>query len=136
MFKHGYRPIVKPNKERWRGYYRKKARKLYNHPVGKQKYRHRSRGESIFASLTNEFGDRLKSIKPNVSEIRIGCRVIAYQVKIVMRLIGNKLESIIAYVDFLDTFITMLSNLFSKNRIFHVCSSIDNYFLAGFGLFD
>lgn len=28
MFKKGYTPIVCPHKERWKGYYRKKARKL------------------------------------------------------------------------------------------------------------
>jgi len=29
MFKKGYTPIVSPNSQRWRGYHRKKARKLY-----------------------------------------------------------------------------------------------------------
>ena len=86
MFKSGYQPIVKSNKERWKGYWRKKARKLYRHPIGRQKYRQRGRGESPFGSLTNEFGDRIKTMRIDTSEIRIGCRIIVYQVKILMRI--------------------------------------------------
>jgi len=54
MFQHGYRPIIKPNQSRSGGYWRRKARKLYSHPTGKQKYRQRGRGESPFGSLTVE----------------------------------------------------------------------------------
>lgn len=86
MFKFGYSPIVKTNKQRWRGYWRKKARKLYKHPIGKQKYRNRGRGESIFGSLTDEYGDRLKTSRIDTSEIRIGSKIIAYQIKILMRI--------------------------------------------------
>jgi hypothetical protein len=86
MFKFGYQSIVKPNKERLDGYFRRKARKLYRHPIGRQKYRQRGRGESIFGSLTNNYGDRLKTMRIDTSEIRIGSRLIAYQVKILMRI--------------------------------------------------
>lgn len=86
MFKSGYRPIVKPNYDRWRGHWRKKARKLYRHPIGRQKYRQRGRGESIFGSLTDDYGDRLKTLRIDTSETRIGSRIIAYQVKILMRI--------------------------------------------------
>ena len=55
IFKKGYTPIICPNKNRWRGHWRRIARKLYNKPVYRQAYRHRGRGESLFGSLTNEF---------------------------------------------------------------------------------
>ena len=92
IFKSGYQPIVKPNKERWRGHWRKKARILYRHPIGRQKYRQRGRGESIFGSLTNDYGDRLKTMRIDTSEIRIGSRIIAYQIKILMRINFSSIE--------------------------------------------
>jgi hypothetical protein len=85
MFQYGYNPIVKPNEGRGRGYWRRKARKLYRHPVGRLKYKQRGRGESPFGSLADEFGDRLKTLSKNNTITRIGCRIIAYQVKIYMR---------------------------------------------------
>ena len=85
MFQHGYNPIIKPNQNRSGGYWRRKARKLYSHPTGKQKYRQRGRGESTFGSLTVEFGDRLKTIRNDTTMVRIGCRIIAYQLKIYVR---------------------------------------------------
>lgn len=39
MFEKGYVPVVCPNKNRWRGHYRKRARKIYNQPVHKLGYR-------------------------------------------------------------------------------------------------
>ena len=86
MLKSGYKPIVKPNKERIDGYFRRRVRKFYRRPIGRQKYRQRSRGESVFGSLTNDYGDRLKTMKVDTSEIRIGCRIISYQIKILMRI--------------------------------------------------
>lgn len=88
MFDSGYDPIVKPNKDRWKGHNRKKARKLYFNPIGRQKYKQRPRGESIFGALTNQFGDRLKTLRYDTSSIRIGSRVIAYLVRIYMRIDG------------------------------------------------
>jgi len=85
MFKRGYTPYVSPNTGRWRGRWRHKARKLYMHPLGRQKYRQRGRGESPFGSLTNEFGDRLRTSRNDTTVIRIGCRIIAYQLKIYIR---------------------------------------------------
>ncbi len=43
------------------------------------------RGESPFRSLTNEYGDRLKTMRIDTSEMRIGCRIIVYQLKMLMR---------------------------------------------------
>lgn len=85
MFKYGYNPIVRPNKERFRGYYRHKARKLYMNPLGMQKYRQRGRGESLYGTLTNQLGDRLTSILNETTVTRIGCRVLCYMTRIYMR---------------------------------------------------
>ena len=48
-------------------------------------YRQRGRGESVFGSLTNEFGDRLKTVLWETSVTRIGCRFVVYLVKLLMR---------------------------------------------------
>ena len=85
MFNKGYNPIVKPNKDRWKGHWRKKARRLYRHPIGMQKYRQRGRGESLYGTLTNQFGDRLKAKLYKTSMTRIGCRVLCYMIRIYMR---------------------------------------------------
>jgi len=85
MFERGYKPLVCPNKNRSKGYWRRKARKLYNTIVGRMAYRQRGRGESLFGSLTNAFGDRLHTRRWDTSRTRISARVIAYQVKIYIR---------------------------------------------------
>jgi len=89
MFKRGYTPYVSPNTGRWRGHWRHKARRLYMHPFGRQKYRQRGRGESPYGSLTDEFGDRLKTRRIDAMMTRIGARVITYLVKIYMRIDDN-----------------------------------------------
>ena len=81
LIKNGYTPIVKAQRTRCSGSWRRKARIVYD----KRVYRQRGRGESIFGSLTNEFGDRLKSVRPDVTMTRIACRFIVYLVKLIMR---------------------------------------------------
>jgi hypothetical protein len=83
MFEKGYIPLVCPNKGRGEGYYRRQARKLYRKNRGI--YRQRTRGESMFGSLTNEFGDRLKAINKKSMQVRIMARVISYQIKLLIR---------------------------------------------------
>jgi len=97
MIKHGYIPIIKPNKERWKGYWRHKARKLWN-TINELKYRQRGRGESCFGSLTNKFGDRLKTSRIDTSITRIGARIIVYLVRIYMRI--NILYRIVRHAPF------------------------------------
>lgn len=87
MFEKGYEPIVCPNSQRWRGYYRKKARKLYRKFENCLGYRQRGRGESVFGSLANYFGDRFKTINVQATQTRTAARVLVYQVKLLMRLI-------------------------------------------------
>lgn len=89
MFRRGYTPYVSPNTGRWRGHWRHKARRLYMHPFGRQKYRQRGRGESTYGSLTDEFGDRLKTSRVDATMVRIGARVIIYLVKVYMRIDDN-----------------------------------------------
>lgn len=89
MFRRGYIPYVSPNTGRWRGHWRHKARRLYMHPFGRQKYRQRGCGESPYGSLTDEFGDRLKTRRIDATITRIGARIITYLVKIYMRIDDN-----------------------------------------------
>ena len=81
IMRKGYTPIIKAHKRRDSGYWRKRARKVYDNKV----YRQRGRGESLYGSLTNEFGDRLKTILQETTVTRIGFRFIVYLVKIFMR---------------------------------------------------
>ena len=85
MFQKGYTPIVCPNKNRWKGYWRKKARKLYRLRKHRLGYRQRGRGESLFGSLTNQFGDRLNVRNKTAMRTRIATRIFCYQIKILIR---------------------------------------------------
>ena len=85
MFKKGYTPIVCPNKNRWKGYWRRRARKLYRMRKHKLGYRQRGRGESLFGSLTNQFGDRLNVKNETAMQTRIATRIFCYQIKLLIR---------------------------------------------------
>ncbi len=89
LFAKGYEPIVCPNTQRRKGYYRRKARKLYRMFVNRLGYRQRGRGESCFGSLTNKFGDRLVAIDDQVIKVRITSRVLSYQIRLLIRAIYN-----------------------------------------------
>jgi hypothetical protein len=93
MFEKGYVPVVCPNKRRSSGYWRKKARKIYNQLVHRMGYRQRGRGESLFGSLTNEFGDRFKACNVGAMQVRILGRIVSYQIKLLIRC-GNRTISI------------------------------------------
>jgi len=97
-FKNGYIPLIKPNKDRARGYYRRRARKLWNRIENRIFYRKRGIGESIFGALTNWLGDRLKTRKEESSITRIGARIIAYQVKVYMRISVELFWKIILFI--------------------------------------
>ena len=86
LFEKGYIPIICPNKNRWRGHYRKKARKLYRLRENRLGYRQRGRGESLFGSLTNKYGDRFTAKNGIAMKIRIASRVITYQIRLLIRL--------------------------------------------------
>ena len=98
MFKKGYYPIVCPNKNRWRGYWRKKARKIYRMPINRRGYRHRGRGESIFGSLTNEFGDRLHARNEQSLQARVIGRIISYQIKLLIRCNDKKIIIVVLII--------------------------------------
>ena len=89
MFQKGYIPIVCPNKNRWKGYWRKKARKLYRMREHRLGYRQRGRGESLFGSLTNQFGDRLNVRNLTAMQTRISARIFCYQIKLLIRCNGK-----------------------------------------------
>lgn len=92
MFEKGYEPIVCPNKRRSRGYWRKKARKLYRMIENRLGYRQRGRGESLFGSLTNEFGDRFKACTNESMKVRTLSRIICYQIKLLIRCNGKTIS--------------------------------------------
>jgi hypothetical protein len=92
LFKKGYIPLICPNKRRSRGAYRKKSRILYKQR--REIYKQRGRGESMFGSLTNEYGDRYKTIEDPSMQIRILARIISYQIKLLIRCSDNEIISI------------------------------------------
>lgn len=85
LFDKGYIPVVCPNKNRWKGHYRKRARKIYHQPVHRFGYRQRGRGESLFGSLTNCYGDRFNVINSESMMIVTASRIICYQIKLLIR---------------------------------------------------
>jgi hypothetical protein len=85
LFKKGYTPIICPNKNRWRGHYRKKARRLYQLRENRLGYRQRGRGESPFGSLTDYFGKRLTTSGNQVIKTRIVSRIVVYQIRLLIR---------------------------------------------------
>jgi len=86
LFRKGYTPIVCPNKNRWRGCHRHKARELYHRRENRLGYKQRGRGESLFGSLTNKYGDRLHARNENVMRTRIASRILSYQLRLLLRL--------------------------------------------------
>ena len=86
LFGKGYTPIVCPNKNRWRGYHRKKARKLYRMREHRLGYRQRGRGESLFGSLTNCYGDRFYAVNPEAMMTITASRILCYQIKLLIRI--------------------------------------------------
>ena len=115
LFNKGYYPVVCPNKNRIRGYWRRKARKLYRMPVNRRGYRHRGRGESVFGSLTNEFGDRFHARNEQTMQARILGRIISYQIKLLIRC-GDKIIS-------LELIIRHAPYFLSCNKIACTCPS-------------
>jgi hypothetical protein len=108
LFKKGYVPIVCPNKNRWRGFYRHKARELYALRENRLGYRQRGRGESVFGSLTNCYGDRFTAINLYAMQTRIASRVLCYQIKLLIRC------EIKIYRELLDTLIGLSTKQSSK----------------------
>ena len=83
MFERGYNPIVKPIEDRYKGYWRRKAREIFG--LEWFKYRDRGRGESPYGSLTNSYGDRLKTTLIPTTRTRIAARIVSYLVKLFIR---------------------------------------------------
>ena len=84
MFESGYTPIIKPNSGRYRGHWRRKARKIYY--SDELRYRQRGRGESPYGSLTNYYGDRLNTTLTQTTKTRIAARIVAYLVRLYIRI--------------------------------------------------
>ena len=105
LFKIGYIPIICPNKGRYSGFYRRKAREIYRLPENRLAYRQRGRGESVFGSLTNEHGDRLKARNIYALRTRIAARIFGYQIKILIRTQSVSLLLIVRHARFSQIFI-------------------------------
>ena len=104
LFKKGYIPIVCPSKNRWKGYWRKKSRKLYRMPEHRLGYRQRGRGESVFASLTNGYGDRFTAVNNQAMKTRIASRVLCYQLRLLLRVESSCLRLIVRHAQFFVKF--------------------------------
>jgi len=74
----GYIPLVKPNSRRYRGYHRRVCRRIFD--IVGDNYSHRDRGESISGSITNQYGDRLKTRRTYTTATRILARLIAHTI--------------------------------------------------------
>ena len=85
MFQKGYVPVVCPNKNRIDGHWRRKARGLYRLREHRLGYRQGGRGESVFGSLTNWLGDRFHTRNKVAMQTRSAARVLAYQLRILIR---------------------------------------------------
>jgi len=49
-------------------------------------YRQRGRGESVFGSLTNDYGDRFYAINDKAMKCITASRILCYQIKILIRI--------------------------------------------------
>jgi len=103
LFQKGYTPIICPNKGRWKGYHRKKARRLYRRREHRLGYRQRGRGESVFGSLTNCYGDRFCAINPEAMMVVSASRTLCYQIKLLIR-INSSLQLFIRHARKTESF--------------------------------
>ena len=55
-------------------------------PKHKLGYRQRGRGESLFGSLTNKYGDRFTARNTCVMKVRTASRILAYQLRLLIRI--------------------------------------------------
>lgn len=99
VYKAGYTPLIKPKRNAGRGRWRRKGNRLF--ALEWRFYRQRGRGESPFGSLTNAFGDRLPTRLKKTTYVRSGARVLAYQVKILVRIRGSVVWIIVRHARWL-----------------------------------
>jgi hypothetical protein len=83
IYANGYVPIVKPNSIRFHGHHRRKARREFYRD--QLRYRQRGRGESVYGSLTNCYGDRLPTKRTKTTQTRIAARVVCYLIRLCIR---------------------------------------------------
>jgi len=81
--RHGYVPLIKPKRNAGSGKWRRRGWKVWIRCW--RQYRQRGRGESMFGSLTNAYGDRLASRRRETTYCRSACRVLAYQARLLAR---------------------------------------------------
>ena len=82
LVKKNYLPMVKMTKRNPRGFGARIRNKIFSKDI----YRKRSIGEGIFAALSNQFGDRLKTKLIETTASRVLSRCIIYSSKIYLRL--------------------------------------------------
>ena len=82
VVKKNYLPMIKITKKNPRGF----GARIRDNIFSKEIYRKRGIGEGIFAALSNQFGDRLKTKLPETTSTRILSRCLIYSAKIYLRL--------------------------------------------------
>lgn len=117
LFDIGYEPIICPNKGRYRGFYRRKARELYAMLENRLGYRQRGRGESVFGSLTNCYGDRLNAINTPAMQTRIAARTLSYQIKLLIRINNSVFVLIVRHALLIVRFINKLTVYYYINSV-------------------
>ena len=83
----GYLPVIKPRKRNPKGFGARIRDEIYD----EEKYKERSVCEGFFGALTNWFGENIPCFLYNTTLTRIGLRVIAYALRLLLRLNINLL---------------------------------------------
>jgi hypothetical protein len=81
----GYLPIIKPKKRNSKGFGARIRDKSYDGDT----YKKRSVCEGFFGALTNRFGEDVPCFLDNTTMTRIGLRIVAYALKILLRFYIN-----------------------------------------------
>lgn len=82
----GYLPIIKPTKRNPRSFGARVRDKIYDNEI----YKDRSICEGFFGALTNWFGEKVPCFLYETTLTRIGLRVVAYALRILLRLNINQ----------------------------------------------
>ena len=84
----GYLPIVKPRKNRAKGY----GARIRDEIFDKKKYKRRGICEGFFGALTNWFGDKIPCSLVETAVTRLLIRVACYALRILLRVCIMEVE--------------------------------------------
>jgi hypothetical protein len=82
VVRQGYLPIIKPKKRNPKGF----GARIRNEIYDEEEYKERAICEGFFGALTNWFGDEVPCFLSKTTITRIGLRIIAYALRILLRI--------------------------------------------------